>query len=85
VTNIAEVNGKECVFIANFKGLRAHENPVQTPVNIRITFSGRQRKTLKLLPFLGEAQEIQGSKEAGNSVFTLPAIEKGAAACSDVQ
>jgi hypothetical protein len=85
VTNIGEVNGKECVFIANFKGLRGHENPVQIPVNIRITFSGRQRKTLKFLPFLGEAQEIHGSKEAGDSVFILPPIEKGAVACSDAQ
>jgi hypothetical protein len=85
VTNIGDVNGKECVFIANFKGLRGHENPVQIPVNIRITFSGRQRKTLKFLPFLGEAQEIQGSKEAGDSVFILPPIEKGAVACSNAQ
>jgi hypothetical protein len=85
VTNFAEVNGKECAFIANFKGLRGHENPVQTPVNIRMTFSGRPRKTLEFLPFLGEAQQIQARDEAGRSVFVLPAIGKGAAACAAAQ
>src|SRR3989475_1731172 len=28
-THIAKVDGKLCVFIANFKGLRGHENPLQ--------------------------------------------------------
>ncbi len=83
VTNIAEVDGKECVFIANFQGLRGHENPVQDPVNVRISFSGQRKNVLKFLPFLGEAQEVKGKTEAGNSIFALPSIDKGAVACAD--
>ncbi len=81
ISNIAEVDGKECVFIANFQGLRGHEKPVQDPVNVSVRFSGQRKNTLKFLPFLGEAQEIHGKLEAGNSTFVLPAIEKGAVAC----
>ena len=83
VTNIAEVDGKECVFIANFTGLRGHENPVQSPVNVRISFSGRRKQAVSFLPFLGEAQEIHAEQPAGNSIFTLPAIEKGGVACAE--
>ncbi|MGA9040096.1 MAG: hypothetical protein WB421_06150 [Terriglobales bacterium] len=82
VTNIAEVDGKECVFIANFAGLRGHENPVQNPVNVRISFSGRGKQAVSFLPFLGETREIHAEQQAGNSMFTLPAIEKGGVACA---
>ncbi len=83
VTNIAEVEGKTCVFIANFQGLRGHENPVQRPVDVRISFSGEPKLTLNFLPFLGNWQEIHGEPHTGNSSFVLPAIEKGGVACED--
>jgi hypothetical protein len=85
VANIAQVSGQECVFLANFTGLRGHENPAQTPVNVRISFSGKPAKTLEFLPYLGESQEIHIQAKTGDSIFVLPAIVKGAVACVDAR
>jgi hypothetical protein len=58
-------------FVANFKGLRGHENPVQGPAENRIRFSDQKKNTRKIHVWQG----------AGNSLFVLPAIAKGAVAC----
>lgn len=76
-TQIASVDGKLHVFFANFQGLRAKENAVQTPeTHAAVTLPGKLRA--HFLPFLGEEIELRGQPEAGNSRFDLPAIEKGA-------
>ena len=66
-------------FFANFTGLRAGVNPVQTPqsgveVSVRATAKGKGF----FLPFLGEVQEVKGVRHGDAVTFTLPAITKGA-------
>jgi len=81
-THIAKVDGEECVFFGNFGGLRGHQNPVQRPeAGARIIFSSRAGSEMKFLPFLGEVKELQGKQKGPETVFELPAIEKGAVAC----
>jgi len=76
-THIAKVEGKTCVFIANFSGLRSRETAEQTPQDVRISFPGQAAKAVSVLPFLGEPSEIQGEK----GVFLLPPVKKGAVVC----
>ncbi len=81
-THIAELGGKECVFLANFNGLRGHENPRQKPENgVRIVISGTHND-VEFLPFLGTAERLRGKREGSEVVFALPSIEKGAVACA---
>ena len=71
------MDGKTTVFFANFKGLRGGENPVQTPeTGAKITV--KSGKTAYFLPFLGEVQTVKGESVNGETVFTLPEIQKGA-------
>ena len=76
-TQIASVDGKTHVFLANFQGLRSKENAAQTPEkHAEVTVPGKQHG--HFLPFLGEEREIPGRFEAGSTHFELPAIDKGA-------
>jgi hypothetical protein len=76
---IASVDGKPHVFFANFGGLRAKENAVQTPENhAEIIVPGKARG--HFLPFLGEETAITGRFENGSTHFALPEITKGAVA-----
>ncbi|MGD0989180.1 MAG: hypothetical protein ABR874_15310 [Candidatus Sulfotelmatobacter sp.] len=76
---IASVDGEVHVFFANFQGLRAKENAVQTPENgAELTVPGKVKG--HFLPFLGEETTITGRIENGNTVFHLPEIAKGAVA-----
>ena len=78
-TQIALVDGKISVFLANFDGLKSKENAQQTPAqNVRITFPADGPHTISFLPFLGEAQKIEGTFHDGKLSCELPAIEKGA-------
>jgi len=77
-TQIAEVNGKVHVFMANFKGLKSNEVAQQVPErNIRITFSGRESNKLYVLPFLGEIQKLDGERSAGKMTFRIPEVTRG--------
>src|SRR5204863_6781733 len=61
--HIAKVDGKLCVFLANFKGLRGHQNPRQTPEDgARIVFDDANTDRMSFLPFLGEAVTLTGEK-----------------------
>ena len=83
-THIAKVDGKICVFIANFKGLRGHQNPLQTPENGgKIVLQDEKMDRMSFLPFLGEAVTLTGEKHGQRTFFALPRIEKGAVACSE--
>jgi len=78
-TSIARVAGKPHVFFANFAGLRGRENPIQTPqTGVQVTVAGTTKHRGFFLPFLGEAQPLDGTVSDGGVTYTLPAIEKGA-------
>jgi hypothetical protein len=74
---IAEVDGKVHVFLANFKGLRGGENGMQTPETGGVVML-RGRMQGHFLPFLGEERSITGKIENGMTRFELPEIDKGA-------
>ncbi len=77
-THIAKVNGKTCVYLANFAGLRSRETAEQTPQDkVRLTFPDQAPKSIYLLPFLGAPVEVHGE----NGAFLLPSFTKGAVAC----
>ena len=77
-TQIAEVNGKIHVFMANFRGLESNEVAQQVPErNVRIVFLARQKSKLYVLPFLGEVQELNGEWSHGKMTFTIPEVSKG--------
>jgi hypothetical protein len=78
-TQIARVDGKISVFLANFDGLKSKENAQQTPAqNVKITFPADGPHAIDFLPFLGEVQKIEGTFRDGKLSCELPAIEKGA-------
>ena len=80
-TQIAKVEGKPHIFFANFSGLVPHQNAKQTPVtDVRVRLKQGKPKRLVLLPFLGEAQTIEGRQSGNTTEFTIPKIEKGAVA-----
>jgi hypothetical protein len=78
-TQIARVDGKLHIFFANFKGLVPKQNAVQTPERgIRVGLATAQDQRAWFLPFLGEAQEVEGQRRGANLVFVLPDVNKGA-------
>jgi hypothetical protein len=78
-TSIARTSdGHVNVFFANFTGLRGGSNPVQTPQSgVAVTMKSESGKGF-LLPFLGEAQEVKGTRSGDTVTFDLPLIDKGA-------
>jgi hypothetical protein len=80
-TQIASVNGKVSIFLANFKGLKSKEVAQQIPEqNVQVTFTSKRASTVVFLPFLGAPQKLQGRSDHGKLSVKLPAIEKGAVA-----
>jgi hypothetical protein len=80
-TNIASVNGKVHVFLANFSGLVPHKIAVPTAQkNVRISIAAGENETLSVLPFLGEVTSVRGQRHGDRMVFVLPALERGAVA-----
>jgi len=78
-THIARVGGKLHIFLANFEGLVAGQNAVQTTQKgIRVTVPAADTGKAWFLPFLGEPLELQGRHENGTLVFVLPDVQKGA-------
>ena len=78
--NIASVDGKPHVFLANFAGLVPHKVAVPSlQNNVRVSVPAGKKRTLHFLPFLGESQVVSGSEAEGRLVFLLPPIERGAA------
>jgi hypothetical protein len=67
------------VFFANFAGLSAGANPIQTPqTGVQVTIAGSTKGRGFFLPFLGEAQLLDGIVNDAGFTFTLPTIQKGA-------
>jgi hypothetical protein len=78
-TSIVRVDGKPHVFFANFAGLRGGANPIQIPqTGVQVVVTGTTKSTGFFLPFLGEAQPLQGVAGSDGVTYTLPTIEKGA-------
>ena len=78
-TQIASVDGKVAVFLANFAGLKSKEIAQQIPAqNMKITFSTDAPHIITLLPFLGEPLKIEGRFHDGKLSCEIPSIEKGA-------
>src|SRR5947207_4226638 len=82
-THVANVNGKTCVFLANFTGLRSRETADQvTQDGVRLSFPGRSADALQVLPFLGEPETIKRDVSSNSTPqFLLPPIKKGGVAC----
>jgi hypothetical protein len=77
--NIASVDGKPHVFLANFAGLVPHKIAVPSPQNdVHISVQAGRKRTLHFLPFLGEPQAVTGREAGGRLIFILPQIERGA-------
>lgn len=77
-TSIARVDGKPHVFFANFAGLQGGVNPIQIPqAGVQVTVSGATSGRGFFLPFLGDAQRLNGTTGEAGLSFKLPAIEKG--------
>ncbi len=75
---IAKVDDKIHIFIANFKGLKGNEIAAQTPEqNVTITFPTKQATKVFILPFLGEEREISGEWNNGKLTLHIPEITKG--------
>ncbi|MFZ0391906.1 MAG: hypothetical protein WAN36_15705 [Calditrichia bacterium] len=78
-SQIARVDGKIHIFIANFKGLKGEEVDRQLPEkNVKITFPRDAGSTVYLLPFLGQKQQLEAQKIDGSLAVTIPAVDKGA-------
>ena len=78
-TQIARVDGKVHIFIASFKGLVPHQNAVQNPEKgIRVSLATAEDRRAWFLPFLGEAQPVEGQRTGSDLVFVLPDVQKGA-------
>jgi hypothetical protein len=77
-TSIARVNGETHVFVANFAGLVGGKNPIQTPQPVTIVVPDGRGHSAYFLPFLGDAQKLEGTPTQGKVSFTLPPISKGA-------
>ncbi len=79
VTQVASVNNKPTVFIANFSGLKGRVNANQFPArNVTLTFSNApQSAKITFVPFLGEVQQLKGKWTNGKLRVTLPVITRG--------
>jgi hypothetical protein len=78
-TQIAKVDGKLTIFLANFKGLKAKEVAQQTPeLNVKVSFSTKGPGEVVFLPFLGQRQTLHAEFADGKLTCELPAIAEGA-------
>ncbi len=78
-TQVAMVDNRIHIFLANFAGLQGGVNASQTAQkNIRITLKDNIQRNCYLLPYLGEVQEITSSSSGNGQVYIIPEIHKGA-------
>ncbi|MBN2413261.1 hypothetical protein JXQ31_16395 [candidate division KSB1 bacterium] len=77
-TQIALVDNKTHVFIANFKGLKGNENASQLPeTDVKISFPAKQNARVFSLPYLGQVEELKGEWSDGQLTCVIPEIQKG--------
>jgi hypothetical protein len=79
-TSIARTSdGHINAFFANFSGLIGGSNPIQTPQS-GVEVSVKSKSAVKgfFLPFMGDAQAVNGTRHGDSITFALPAITRGA-------
>ncbi len=77
-SQIAEVDGKTHVFLANFKGLKGKENANQLPEkNVTISFPATKNATVYGLEFMGKVKKISSEWKNGKLRCTVPAFKRG--------
>lgn len=75
---LAKVNGKKTMFLANFKGVRAKQNVVPTgEKNIKVRFETGKEQHIFARQFLGEKKELESEKLGDYLVAVLPEIQWG--------
>lgn len=76
---IASVNDKPTVFLANFSGLKGRINANPKPCkDIIVTFKTSKRKANAVfIPFMGKSQKIKGEWKQGTLKIALPEIFRG--------
>ncbi len=79
-TSIARTSdGHINCFFANFAGLRGGSNPIQTPQSgVEVSVKSKSVGKGFFLPFLGQVQEVKGTRHDESISFTLPTITRGA-------
>jgi hypothetical protein len=80
VAQIANVDSKPTIFMANFSGLKSRVNANQLPVkDIRVTFHNTRHNAYAVFtPFLGKPHNLPGIWKNGNLIVALPEIKRGA-------
>jgi len=76
---VASVNSKPTVFLANFSGLkgRIKANPINQK-NIIVTFNNAKRDSQAvMISFLGKSQKVKGEWSNGKLRVTLPEFSRG--------
>lgn len=77
-TQIAMVENKPHVFIANYTGLKSDQNAKQIPEkDVTIQFTNINRGKVIYLPYLGEKIELESRITNGSLSCVIPTIEKG--------
>ena len=65
-------------FLANFAGLVAKKNPVQTPQEgIQISVTSKTDGKGFFLPFMGQVQSVKGERQGEMVQFKLPTVTRG--------
>ncbi len=80
VVQVASVEKKSTIFLANFSGLKGNNNARQIPANnIRIIFHNAKKNSKAIfIPFTGKSEYIKGEWKNGNLTVNLPEIARGA-------
>ena len=80
VAQIASVDKKPTIFLANFSGLKGKENANPLPdKDIIVTFHHARRNAFAtIIPFMGKPEKLTGKWENGSFKVTLPEITRGA-------
>ncbi|PWT74971.1 MAG: hypothetical protein C5B46_03265 [Proteobacteria bacterium] len=79
-TSIARTtDGHINCFFANFAGLVAKKNPIQTPQEgIEVSVASKTDGKGFLLPFMGQVQTVKGERQGEMVRFKLPTVTRGA-------
>ncbi|HOZ20885.1 MAG TPA: hypothetical protein PLO28_03815 [bacterium] len=76
---IAAVDGKPHLFLANFGGLKAKEVAVPAAEQgVTVTFPGTAASRVHFLPYLGTELLLEGQHADGRVKIVLPPLERGA-------
>ncbi len=76
---IARVDGKIHIFMANFKGIKGRENLIPVPEqNIKLLAPGNPDSKIYLLEYLHPIQTLTGHYQDGQWSVVIPQIQRGA-------